>query len=152
MGGPLQRTEVVLHSGEKSNALASFLAGVLKRNFQERTDRIDALPRLSLDVVFQDGKDCATVSFHGSRIHVYPWAKERSDLKVRGALSAVTALTRIPLFGVVPLPWSTGGIALLKVLLGRGLRIEGFLSRPVAVLRLLQALSMEERTCPFTWG
>jgi hypothetical protein len=152
VGIPVAGVEIVVEEGAAGNPLAAFLAETLEHNVRGWEDRRLFVGTLSFDAAFvareSTGPDhVCTLSFQGSRVRVYPWMKEHPAVRVGGAMKALVALSQVPMFRGKPLPWTLGARRVLTSLLDGTLRVEGGERRLLA--ELVQALSMEERSCPF---
>jgi len=156
MAVPLGKVEIILEPGALEGELAGTIAELLHRNVDGRYERERLVAALSFDAAFVvpdgpgKGQTC-TVSFQGSSVRVYPWLKERPALTIRGSLQAILRLTRIPLFQGMPLLWSVGAARLWRAVVGRELSVDGLADRLPEAVGLVQALSVEERSCPFGW-
>jgi len=149
MAIPATTVEVILEAGGDSNPLAVTVAELLGRN-APRSGRSGPLAVLSFDAVVEvrdagaDARAC-TVSFQGRRIRVYPFPKERCDVRLSVDRSALLRLASLPICSGRLLPWTRAAAGAARLLARPGVASGSF----PRLVQLLQALSVEERTCPF---
>ncbi len=128
------------------SGLGRLLATVLKEKLGEaawKEDVVRGLPRRAVRLVTPDTEQSATIISGLGELAITGSEDLEPDVTVTLSARSVPLLLKIDAGpGKLPVLWAGGGLALLKAILSREVKVKGLVTHLLLVIRVLQLLSV----------
>jgi len=136
--------EIGFAPGADTDALAVMLADILEQNLKENPQRAKDFDALNIGVgIDVKGADVQlTLEFQGGKLTIHNGIAANPGLIVSTDMDTLMEVTNFQVKFGLPYPFDETGLAVIKKLFRRELKIKGLLAHPLALLRVIKVISV----------